>query len=109
MSSNVSDELKEKHGIRSLPVRRDDTVKIVRGQFKGTEGKITQCYRRRRCLYIEKIIRNKKNGATVRVPINSSNCVITKLKLTPDREDLIRRKAEGRGATKGKYTKKDVN
>ena len=109
MSANVSDELRKTHGIKSLPVRRDDTVKIVRGHFKGTEGKVTHCYRRRWCLYIEKIIRNKKTGATVRVPIHPSNCVLTKLKLTPDRENLIKRKAEGRGQSKGKYTKEEVN
>ena len=45
----------------------------------------------------------------VKVPINASNCVLTKLKLTPDRESLIARKALGRGLDKGKYTKKDIN
>jgi large subunit ribosomal protein L26e len=109
MSANVSDELKQKHGVRSLPVRREDTVRIVRGSFKGTEGKVSTVYRRRWCLYIEKVSKNRKNGATVRVPINASNCVLTKLKLTPDRENLISRKAQGRGLEKGKYTKKDVN
>ena len=50
----------------------------------------------------------RKNGATVRIPIHPSNCVLTKLKLTPDRENLIGRKREGRGDTKGKYTEGDV-
>jgi len=74
MSANLSDELRKKHGIRSLPVRRDDTVKITRGNFSGTEGKVTTVYRRRWCLYIEKVTRTRKNGATVKIPINPSNC-----------------------------------
>ena len=45
----------------------------------------------------------------VKIPIKTSNCVLVKLKLTPDREDLIKRKREGRGLEKGKYTEKDVN
>lgn len=31
MSANLSKELQQKHGIKSLPVRRDDEVLIVRG------------------------------------------------------------------------------
>lgn len=31
MSASLSSELREKHGVRSLPVRREDTVLIVRG------------------------------------------------------------------------------
>ena len=65
-------------------------------------------YRKRWCLYIEKVTKTRKNGATVKIPINTSNCVLTKLKLTPDREDLIRRKREGRGLDKQKYTQQDV-
>jgi hypothetical protein len=43
------------------------------------------------------------------VPVNASNCVITKLKITPDRQTLIDRKAAGRGdKSKGKYTQQDV-
>lgn len=109
MSAPLSKELKETHQVRSLPVRRDDEVKVVSGNFKGTIGKVTHVYRRRWCLYVEKAIRTRKNGATTRIPIHPSNCVLTKLKLTPDREDLIKRKAEGRNAEKGKYTKQDVN
>ena len=34
MSANVDKELKKKHGIRSLPIRKDDEVKVVRGDYK---------------------------------------------------------------------------
>jgi large subunit ribosomal protein L26e len=108
MSANLSKELREKHGVKSLPVRRDDEVLIVRGSFKDTKGKVNQAYRKRYCLYIEKVTKLRKNGATIRIPIDASNVVLTKLKLTPDREDLIRRKREGRGEGKGKYTQADV-
>ena len=89
-------------------MRRDDEVLIVRGGFKDTKGKVSAVYRKRWCLYIEKVTKTRKNGATVKIPINASNCVLTKLKLTPDREDLIRRKREGRGLDKQKYTQQDV-
>lgn len=110
MSANLSKELKDKHGIKSLPVRREDEVMVVRGHYKDSKGKVNTVYRKRWCLYIEKISETKQNGATVRIPINASNVVITKLKLTPDRQNLIDRKSAGRGdKSKGKYTQNDVN
>lgn len=80
-----------------MPIRRDDEVMIVRGNSKGTKGKVSQVYRKRWCIYIEKLVKNKVNGATIRIPIHPSNVIIQKLKLTPDREALMKRKADGRG------------
>ena len=42
MSSALSKELRGKHNVRSLPIRKDDEVRIVRGKLKGREGKVTQ-------------------------------------------------------------------
>lgn len=42
MSSPLSKELRGEHGVRSIPVRKDDEVLIVRGKYKGREGKVTQ-------------------------------------------------------------------
>lgn len=109
LSAALSRELRSKHGIRSLPVRRDDEVKIVRGFHKDTAGKVSQVYRKRWCIHIEKLTKTRANGALVRIPIHPSNVVLTKLKLTADRESLIARKAAGLGDKgKGKYTEKDV-
>lgn len=65
MSAALSEELQKEHGVQSLPVRRDDVVTITRGSNKGTSGKIKTVYRRRWCLYIEKIQRQTKKGALV--------------------------------------------
>ena len=97
LSASLSKELREKHRVRSLPIRRDDEVLIVRGSSKGTKAKVTQVYRKRWCIYIEKLVKTKANGATIRIPIHPSNVIIQKLKLTADRENLVKRKAEGRG------------
>lgn len=42
MSSALSKDLRGEHGVRSIPVRKDDEVLIVRGKYKGREGKVTQ-------------------------------------------------------------------
>merc|ERR1712066_933503 len=106
MSVHLNKELREKHRVRSMPVRKDDEVMIVRGKNKGHSGKVTDVYRRRWCLYIDGLSKSKPNGQPVRVPIDPSNCVLTKIKLTKDRQDLIVRKARNSAKLKGKTTEK---
>ncbi|KAI3441008.1 KOW domain-containing protein [Psidium guajava] len=92
MSAPVSSDLRSKYNVRSMPVRKDDEVQVVRGTYKGREGKV--------------------NGSTVNVGISPSKVVITKLRLDKDRKSLLDRKAQGRAAAdkdKGtKFTAEDV-
>ena len=92
MSSPVTKELREKYALRSLPIRKDDEVMITRGQFKGREGKITQVYRKKWVVHVERVTRDKVNGGSVPVGISASNLVITKVKLDKDRKALLERK-----------------
>merc|ERR1719475_5956 len=76
MSAPLSKELRQKYGVRSMPVRKDDEVQVVRGHYKGQQvGKIVQCYRKKFRVYIERIQREKANGATVNVGIHPSKVV----------------------------------
>lgn len=70
---------------RSIPIRKDDEVKIVRGSHKGSEGRVTQVYRKKWVVHVERVSRDKSSGATVPYPIHPSNVVITKLKMDKDR------------------------
>ena len=45
MSTSLSKELQAKYNVRSIPVRKDDEVMVVRGIYKNREGKVTACYR----------------------------------------------------------------
>ncbi|KAI3981962.1 hypothetical protein MKX01_018868 [Papaver californicum] len=106
MSSPLSSELRSKYNVRSVPVRKDDEVQVVRGTFKGREGKVIQVYRKKWVIHVERITREKVNGSTVNVGVNPSKCVITKLRLDKDRKSLLDRKAKGRAiADKDKGTK----
>ena len=110
MSAPLSTDLRNKYNVRSVPIRKDDEVQVVRGTFKGREGKVVQVYRRKWVIHIERITREKVNGSTVNVGINPSKVVINKLKLDKDRKSLLDRKAKGRAAdkAKGKFTAEDV-
>lgn len=92
MSSPLSKELREKYKVRSLPIRREDEVTVVRGSHKGSEGKISTVYRLKYSVQLEKLQIEKSSGATVPVNIHPSKVVITKLYLTPERKALIEKK-----------------
>ncbi|KAF5778729.1 putative ribosomal protein L2, domain 2 [Helianthus annuus] len=109
MSAPLSNDLRTKYNARSIPVRKDDEVQVVRGTYKGREGKVVQVYRRKWVIHIERITREKVNGQTVNVGVNPSKVVVTKLKLDKDRKALLERKAKGRGGDKkGKFSVEDV-
>ena len=58
--------------VRAVPIRKDDEVTVVRGSFKGREGKVVQVYRKKWVIHIERITREKVNGATVNVGVDPS-------------------------------------
>merc|ERR1711998_254729 len=96
MSSPLSKELRTKYDCRSIPVRKGDTVQIkcgsTEGGVKGKTGKVLTVYRRRWCIHVEKVVRDKKNGQQVQIPVDPSNCEITQLKLDKSRKALLARK-----------------
>ncbi|EEP79864.1 60S ribosomal protein L26-1 [Uncinocarpus reesii 1704] len=98
MSAPLSKELREKHNVRSIPIRKDDEVTIVRGTNKGREGKITSVYRLKYVVHVERVTREKSNGQSVPIGIHPSKVVITKLKLDKDRETILDRMGKGREA-----------
>ncbi|KAG0173273.1 60S ribosomal protein L26B [Apophysomyces sp. BC1034] len=94
MSSALSKELREKYSTRSIPIRKDDEVMVVRGTYKGREGKVVQVYRKKWVIHIERVSREKVNGATVPIGIHPSNVVVTKVKLDKNRQAILDRKAK---------------
>ncbi|KAI0882545.1 putative 60S ribosomal protein L26-1 [Annulohypoxylon maeteangense] len=107
MSAPLSKELREKYNVRSIPIRKDDEVSIVRGTNKGREGKVTSVYRLKYVIHVERVTREKASGQSVPLGIHPSKVVITKLKLDKDRESILERIKVGRELrTKGKAAAK---
>lgn len=79
--AHLSPELEEKHRRRAVRPRVGDTVRIVRGEFKGIEGKITKVDSGNGVVNVEGVTREKLKGGTSPVPIQSSNVVLTSLVL----------------------------
>ena len=109
MSCRLSKELRTKHHIRNIPIRVVDEVKILKGKAKNKSGKVIQVYRKRWCIHVEKIARDKQNGQSVQIPIKPSYCIVEKLHLDQGRKNRIALRAEPKNKGKNKHREKDVN
>ncbi len=89
LTAPLSPELQREHGIKRLPVRKNDTVLIMRGSFKGHEGKVIKVDLKKRRIFVEGATRNKADGTPVPVPIYPSKVMITKLDLSDKRRSAI--------------------
>merc|ERR1711970_9699 len=83
MSAHLNKDLSSKYHVKSMPIRKDDEVIVVRGSHRGREGKVIQVYRKK---YV----------------IHPSNVMITKLKLDKDRRAILDRKDTTKELAKGK-------
>jgi large subunit ribosomal protein L24 len=93
MTAPLSDELVEKYGIKRLPVRKGDKVRIMRGEFTGVEGKVTRVDLRKMRIYVEGVTRQRMDGTPVFVPIHPSKVMIIELDLSDQkRKELIEKK-----------------
>jgi len=89
VSVNLSKELRKKYEKRNIPVRKGDNVKIMRGKFKGKEGKVLKVELKKSKVTIESIQIKKQDGSKVNVKMQPSNLQIIELNL----EDRKRNKA----------------
>ncbi len=79
MAACLSDDLRKKVGKRSIPLKKKDVVKIMRGSFKGKTGKINAVSTKKLAAYIDGIEASRRDGTKVFVPIKSSNLMIIEL------------------------------
>lgn len=93
MAAPLSPELRSSKGVKSLPVRKGDTIQIVRGDNIGFEGKINRLDLKRYRIFIEGLTREKVDGTNIFISVHPSKVVIKKLKLDDKwRKAIIERK-----------------
>ncbi|MBU2562645.1 MAG: 50S ribosomal protein L24 [Nanoarchaeota archaeon] len=87
ISVNLFKDLRKKYGKRNIPVRKGDLVKVMRGKFKGKQGKVTEVRLKLLKIFVEGIQIKKQDGSKVNVKLQPSNLQIIELNL----EDKKRR------------------
>ncbi len=87
MGAPLSPELLAQRGVKTLPVRKGDTVRVTRGDRKGFEGKVNRIDLKHYRVYIEGLTREKVDGSTIFIGVHPSKLMIKNLNL----DDKIRK------------------
>jgi len=93
IAAHLEESLLLKYDRRSISVVKGDTVKVMRGSYKGHEDKIARVNVKKNQLDIEGVTMMKADGTKIAKPVHPSNVIITKLNLTDKwRRGVLERK-----------------
>ena len=84
---NLSKELRKTHDRRSIPVKKGDVVKILRGKFKGKQGKVIEVKLKISKISVEGIQVKKLDNSKANIKLQPSNLQIIELN-TEDKKRL---------------------
>ena len=110
LGANLSENLREQHSRRSMRVIKGDTVRILRGEYVGIEGKVEKVNTEKSTLSIEGVQREKIRGGNVKVQIHASNVQIISLNTDDEYRMKGTKKTKDKKTTvkKEKETKKPI-
>jgi len=92
LKCRLDEFLQEQYGLRSLVVKTGDLVKIMRGQFRDTEGKVLRVDYKDVQVFLDSATVTKSDGKEANIPVHPSNIMLVKLELDDERKQLIERK-----------------
>lgn len=92
LKCRLDEFLREEYAMRSLVPKRGDLVRIMRGQFRDTEGKIVHIDYRRIRLFVDSATTTKADGKEAQIPMHPSNLMLVKLEIDDDRKEILQRK-----------------
>jgi large subunit ribosomal protein L24 len=84
VAAHLDSALVSEYNVRSLPIRKGDTVRIVRGEqdLKKAEAKVAEVILKDCKIIIEGVTVPKADGTQKPRPVDPSDVVITKLDLS---------------------------
>ena len=101
MAAPLSSELAASKGAKTLPVRKGDTVRILRGDNKGFEGKVSRVDLKTYRIYLEGLTREKVDGTNIFLAVHPSKVQIRNLNLDDKwRKEILERKVAPEKKTK---------
>jgi len=93
----LSSELRKQLGIKKLIVHKGDVIRIMRGDWKGHEGKVMDIDLKRIRIFVEGVTLKKADGTEVYYPLHPSKVLIVKLgEIDEVRRKIIERRSEAR-------------
>lgn len=89
MGVTLSEELRERYDTRSLPVKKGDTVLVMRGDFKEQEGKVEKVDLKNYRLFIDGVSVQKPDGNQIYHPVHPSNVMMVELDLDDEERNQV--------------------
>ncbi len=93
LSAHLSKEAREKLNVkaRSLPLKKGDKVRVMRGKWKGKEGEVVEVNLKESYVYVSGITVKNAKGEDRYYPLHPSNLLIVEAVLDKDREKVLER------------------
>lgn len=85
VSMHLHKALRKEYNKRALPARKGDEVRVMRGKFSGTTGKISRVDLKSLKVYVDNVKVKKVSGQEVEAALDPSNLMITKLEFEDKR------------------------
>ncbi len=79
LAGHLSKELRKKYTKRSIRIIEGDTIRVLRGEFRGVTGKVTKVSTQKNGVSIEGVKKEKLKGGNLDIFIHPSNLMITDL------------------------------
>ena len=97
LSAHLSVDLSGKYRSRRVPLRTGDRVRVMRGEFRGLEGKVERVDYSTGRVFVEGMTREKAAGVSSKFPVHSSKVLVMDLNLSDKwRSGLLNEKAKTR-------------
>jgi len=90
LSTRLADFLRDEYGIKRLPIRSGDQVRVCRGEFTDFEGEIIEINNKNQRVKIKECVFEKTDGTQFHPTIHISKLIITKFKREGKRMDAWR-------------------
>jgi len=107
LSGMLSKNLREKYGKKSIRIVDGDSVKVIRGEFNGVDGKVTKVSASNNGLTIEGVKKEKLKGEKYDVFIHTSNIEVTGLN-TDDKWRINKLEGKNARTARPETVKKDT-
>ncbi len=96
LAAHLEGSLIEKYDVRAVSLIKGDVVRVMRGEFRGHEGRVVSVDSKHHRVAVDKATIAKADGTQIAKPMEPSNLLIVKLNLEdPWRRHNLERSAEG--------------
>jgi large subunit ribosomal protein L24 len=85
LHARLEKKLADKYKLRSIQIRKGDTIKVLRGDFRDREGKVAKVNLKDETIEVDGVTVHKADGSEVSRPIHPSNVIVTKLEVKDKR------------------------